>query len=347
MPRSFLAFALATLFPVPFLAAGAVFGGWAVWIALAYVTVFLAAIDEFIPALNRDGPAAETDEADTLSMVLVGAHFALLFTTVWSLSGAGVGLFSLEGVALFVAAGMFIGQVSNSNAHELIHRNARGMRALGRWVYISILFGHHASAHPAVHHTYVATPLDPNTARMNEPFYPYFARAWIGSYRAGLAVEHKRLAQHDLKPWNYNNPYIAYVGGAAAMLAVSAILAGWTGVGVHLLLAGYAQMQLMLSDYVQHYGLERKQDEDGSYEPVNDLHSWNAPHWLSGLWMLAAPRHSDHHANPAKPFPDLTIPNRGDAPMLPYSLPIMATLALFPTLWKKVMNPHAEAWRRL
>ncbi len=46
-----------------------------------------------------------------------------------------------------------------------------------------------------------------------------------------------------------------------------------------LALAAYAQMQLLLSDYVQHYGLRRKTSENGKPEPVGPQHSWNAPAW--------------------------------------------------------------------
>ena len=345
MPRSFLAFTLATLFPLPFLVAGTLFGGWAVWIALLYITLFVAGVDEFIPTLTRDGEAAEDEEADLLSLVLVGAHFLLLLLMVWSLSGNGTRLFSLDGLALFAATGLFMGQVSNSNAHELIHRGARGLRRAGKWVYISLLFGHHASAHPLVHHTHVGTLSDPNTSRMNESFYHFARRAWLGSFKAGLEAEENRLAQVGVGRWDTRNPYLLYIGGAGLMLLVSLIIAGWRGVLVHLLLAAFAQTQLMLSDYVQHYGLERAIREDGSFEPVDARHSWNAPHWLSSLWMLNAPRHSDHHAHPARHYTALEIPARGDAPMLPHSLPVMACIALWPKLWKKVMNPHAEAWR--
>lgn len=345
MPRSFLAFTLATLFPLPFLVAGAIFGGWAAWIALFYITLFVAGVDEFIPAMDRDGEAADDEDADLLSLVLVGVHFFLLFLMVWALSGHGTRLFSLDGLALFAATGLFLGQVSNSNAHELIHRGARGLRRAGKWVYISLLFGHHASAHPLVHHTHVATPKDPNSSRMNESFYSFLRRAWVGSFRAGLRAEEARLAQVGIGRWSMRNPYILYAGGAAAMLFASLLIAGWRGVAVHLLLAGFAQIQLMLSDYVQHYGLERRELESGALEPVNARHSWNAPHWLSSLWMLNAPRHSDHHAHPAKRYTALDVPERGAAPMLPHALPVMACIALYPKLWRKVMNPHAEAWR--
>ena len=347
MPRSFLAFALVTLLPLPLLAAGMVFGGWATWIALIYITLFVAGVDEFIPALDRDGPAAGSDEADSLVLILAGAHFVLLFGAIWSLSGNGPGLFSLNGLALFAATGLFFGQVSNSNAHELIHRSPRGLRALGRWIYISLLFGHHTSSHTGVHHSFVGTPLDPNTARMNEPFWRFFKRAWLGSFKAGLAVETVRLKKRDLPKWHRKNPYHIYIGGAALMLIISAMIGGYKGILIHMSIAGFAQTQLMLSDYTQHYGLERKTLEDGNYEPVGIQHSWNAPHWLSSLWMLNAPRHSDHHANPSKTYPDLQNPARGEAPMLPYSVPVMACIALYPKLWRRVMNPHAEAWREV
>jgi alkane 1-monooxygenase len=60
--------------------------------------------------------------------------------------------------------------------------------------------------------------------------------------------------------------------------------------------------------------------------------------------MLNAPRHSDHHINPARPFPVLTlIP--GQMPMLPHSLPVMAVLALVPPLWRRLMDKRALRWR--
>jgi alkane 1-monooxygenase len=347
MPRSFLAFAIATIFPLPFLAMGSLVGGWMIWLALIYITLFIAGVDEFVPSLDRDGSAASDEEADTLCLTLALAHFGLLFVCVWSLAGGSVRLFSVDGAALFVAAGLFMGQVSNSNAHELIHRKARGLRHVGRWIYISLIFGHHASAHPAVHHVYVATPLDPNTSRMNEGFYRFFGRAWLGGYRAGLLVEEDRLTRTDRTVWDIRNPYWIYIGGAAVMLMISAAIAGWRGVAVHLALAGFAQTQLMLSDYVQHYGLERKSLQEGGYEPVSSLHSWNSPHWLSSLWMLNAPRHGEHHAHPATSFPQLENVARGAAPTLPYGLPVMACIALIPPLWRRVMNPHTKAWREL
>jgi len=72
-------------------------------------------------------------------------------------------------------------------------------------------------------------------------------------------------------------------------------------------------------------------------------HSWNAPHWFSSALMLNAPRHSDHHTHPARVYPALRLTE--DMPVLPRSLPAMATLALFPRLWRRVMDPRVADWQ--
>ncbi|MDX1780519.1 MAG: fatty acid desaturase, partial [Thalassovita sp.] len=105
--------------------------------------------------------------------------------------------------------------------------------------------------------------------------------------------------------------------------------------------AGYAQIQMLLSDYVQHYGLRRALRPDGKPAPVGPEHSWNTPHWYSSALMLNAPRHSDHHMHPARHYPALRL--APDMPVLPQSLPVMAVVALWPPRWRKVMEPRLEA----
>jgi len=59
--------------------------------------------------------------------------------------------------------------------------------------------------------------------------------------------------------------------------------------------------------------------------------------------LLNATRHSDHHAHPTRHYPALTIPDQ--APMLPRPLPLMASIALVPPLWRKIMDPRVDRWR--
>ncbi len=330
-------FGMATLAPVALIATAAIWGGFWVLAALAYLTVLTAGLDEAVTRVTPPTPDIEFPVANTLSVVLALSHFVLLALVINSLANSGFGLWSKAG--LFVSAGFFFGQVSNSNAHELIHRGQRSLHKLGKWVYISLLFGHHTSAHVLVHHRLVATRADPNTSRLGESYYRFLVRAWRGSFRQGLAQETER--HRRIKTPALQHPYVSYVGGALAFIWIAVLIGGWQGALFYIALASFSTSQLLLSDYVQHYGLLRS-DTDGILEPVGPRHSWNSPHWFSSAVMLNAPRHSDHHAHPATPYPSLDLPI--GAPMLPRSLPAMATLALFPRRWRKVMDPLAAEW---
>ena len=334
-------FTFVTLMAPALIAAGAVWGGvWAVC-GLLWMTVLTASLDRLITRTLATVEGDEFPAADRLSLTLAVAHGGLWILVIAALSGLS-GLVTWEKLVVFVAAGLFMGQVSNSNAHELIHRPGRWLRRAGRWVYISVLFGHHLSAHTLVHHVHVGTGKDPSTARQGESFYRFFPRAWRGGFREGLRAENERFPRSG-RPW-WRHPYLAYVVGAALALLVAALIGRSTGVFAALCLSGFAQTQLMLSDYVQHYGLSRRIMANGKPEPVGSRHSWNAPHFMSSALMLNAPRHSDHHANPSRAFPALRL--NDDMPMLPRSLPVMACLALYPRMWRRIMDPRAAKWQK-
>lgn len=336
---SLLPFWAATLLPVPMLAGAALWGGgWGV-AALGYLTVLSYALDALIAATGNADDGVEFPAADALSVTLALAHLALLPLGVAAVAGA-TGLTGAERVLAFFGFGLFFGQVSNSNAHELIHRGGRGLYRLGVAVFVSLLFGHHASAHRLVHHRHVATAADPNSARAGEGFYRFALRAWAGSFREGLRAENALRARGTRRGLH---PYAVYLGGALACLAGAALTFGLPGVLALAGLGAYAQVQLLLSDYVQHYGLARR-ITDGRAEPVGPAHSWDAPQPFSGWLMLHAPRHADHHLHPGRAYPALRL-DRGTTPMLPRSLPLMAALALVPPLWRRVMDRRLAKWQ--
>ena len=300
-------FAIASLIPAALLLLACLLGGGWAWGALIGITGFVMLADRLsgvhIPV--RDDAGADRF-ARRLGVGLVAVHFALLVLGVRAIASLA-DLTVLQALVLALALGMFMGQVSNSNAHELIHAPARWLRLLGGTVYVSLLFGHHASAHPKVHHVHVATRRDPNSARLGQGFYGFWPRAWIGSFSAGLRAETAARARRKTPPTPLSHPYVAYVGGAALALFLAFWLAGWPGVWTYLALVTYTQMQLILADYVQHYGLRRGQRPDGRTEPAGPQHSWNARQWYSTAMMLNAPRHSDHHMHPMRLFPSLRL----------------------------------------
>jgi len=337
-----LLFAIATITPFLLIFLGCFAGGVWGWLALAYITVLVFLLDRLIALqMGNADPEAEFPAANQLLKTLGALHFLLLGCVIWAVAG-GSGLSVGERASVALSAALVFGQISHPVAHELIHQPSRGMRRLGRWIYTSILFGHHASAHVRVHHVHVGSQKDPNSARWGEGFYRFLIRAWPGGFAEGLKAEN-RLRRHAPAAL-LNHPYTLYVAGAIATGLLALVLAGWPGLSTLIFLSLYGQIQVFLSDYVQHYGLRRASLADGTLEPVGPQHSWNAAHWYSAAMTLNAPRHSDHHMTPSRPYPALQL-RPGDMPTLPHSLPVMAVMALVPPLWRKVMDPLCNQWR--
>ena len=341
-PVPLAAFAVASLLPLPLLALGAMFGGAWLWAAFLYMALLTILLDQLIPMTSGQTEGAEFPAADILlASVGLGALTALPLA-VWAIAGDS-GLTLGERLLLFFATGFWLGQVGHPAAHELIHRPRREHFRLGAAFYTAILFGQHASAHRLIHHRYVASQDDPNTARLGESFYRFAPRAWKGSFLQGLRAEtelRSRGAKLGL------HPYVLYVAGSLAALILGALIAGLPGLLTWAALGFHAQSQILLSDYVQHYGLERARQPDGRLEPVGAAHSWNTAHWFTSAMMLNAPRHSDHHLHPSRPFPALRLPAATEAPRLPWPLPLACAKALAPRHWRRAIKPHLAAWRK-
>jgi alkane 1-monooxygenase len=339
-PLPLAAFALAALVPLPLLVAGVFEGGAWLWAAFLYLALGSMLMDEVLPESTARGDEAQDPAADLILVSVALGALAILPLATWALAGPGP-LDTGERVLLFFATGFWLGQVAHPAAHELIHRPRRELFRLGAAVYTAILFGQHASAHRLVHHRFVASPEDPNTARAGEGFYRFALRAWIGSFRTGLRAESDLRARGQ---WQGPHPYAGYIGGGLGALLLAGLIAGLPGVLAWAGLALHAQGQILLSDYVQHYGLLRARGPDGRLEPVQARHSWNAAHWFTSAMMLNAPRHSDHHVHPGRPFPALAAAPADEAPRLPWPLPVACALALVPKLWRRAIRPHLAQW---
>ncbi|WP_299967448.1 alkane 1-monooxygenase [uncultured Roseobacter sp.] len=328
---STLAFASASLAPALLLAVGAFAGGVWAYAGPAAMTALVMLMDGSRIACDPDPTARHW-----LPRLLGWGHFVLLGTGVWAI-GAGDHLDPGQKLALGIGLGLYVGQVSNACAHELIHRPDRPSRRLGAAIYCSLMNGQHVSAHLLVHHVHAGTARDPNSAPLGRGFWRFFATVLRDEFVAGWRVERARRADQPL----WQHPYVAYLAGSALTLICAGVLGGIIGIVTLLLLALHAHLQLMLSDYVQHYGLRRRVDAAGKPEPIGPQHSWNAPQRFSAAVMLNAPLHSDHHMNPGRSF-DTLRHDPGLMPTLPGSVPLMAALALAPPLWRHVMDPRVR-----
>ncbi|MBC7737119.1 MAG: alkane 1-monooxygenase [Candidatus Saccharibacteria bacterium] len=323
-------FAIAAASPLAVLLLSLWLGGLWPWLAFGYMVLSALTLDLLVPLAAGEDAATEFPAADAVLVVLGLAMLVSLPLLVATIAGPSDMALPTR-IAVFLTASYWFGLVGHPAAHELIHR-PRPLFWLGMACYTVLLFGHHTSSHRLIHHRHVASAHDPNTARRGEGFYRFILRAGLGSFRQGFCAEQALRRQ---KPGL--NPYVIYAAGAVACLALGYTLAGWAGVLVWLAFGLHGGMQILLSDYVQHYGLTRSNMPDGKPVPVGVAHSWNAPHMFSAAMMLNAPRHSDHHAHPTRPYPGLRLPP--NAPILPWPLPIAGIDALCPPLWRKRMGP--------
>lgn len=325
-------FATACLLPAVLIVVAAFVGGVWVWLALASITVLVVCMDRFGPQFATDGAFGIA-----LPVVVGSAHFVVLAATLWAV-GQNDDLGLGAKILLVAVTGLFAGQVSNACAHELIHRRDAFGRRLGTAVYCSMLNGHHVSAHLLVHHVHACTDKDPNSAPLGQGFYRYLVKTSVAEFRAGLAAETARYG----KSTSSGHPYLVYALGAGVSLLAAWFLGGVWAVVALLAISLHAQSQLLLSDYVQHYGLRRETDAMGKPEPMGPQHSWNAPQSYSSALMMNAPRHSDHHMNPARDFTQLRLDDR--MPVLPRSFPVMGAVALIPPLWRRMMDRRVAKW---
>lgn len=139
------------------------------------------------------------------------------------------------------------------------------------------------------------------------------------------------------------------LAGAAASCLWAGAIARLSGRGLGRVLAAFAAQScvavalLEAINYIEHYGLVRRRLASGEYEPVDPTHSWNSPHRVSNTLLVKLQRHSDHHAFATRPYELLR--NYRESPQLPSGYPGMLLLALFPPLWRWVMDPYADAYR--
>ena len=250
------------------------------------------------------------------------------------------GLTMLEYIGRISAMGIMCGAIGINVGHELGHRNNRFDEFLGEILLLTSLNTHFLPYHNAGHHLNVATPKDAATARKNEILYLFWIRSHITSYFQAWEAENNRLKSTNRSWFHYQNRMIIYsicnlllVGGIYYFFGTFVMLA-------FLAAATFGILQLETVNYIEHYGLLRKQNEHGRYERVKRTHSWNSDHVVGQAMLFNLSRHSDHHYNGAKHYQLLkTLP---ESPQMPTGYPGMMLLSLIPPLWFSVMHKKLQ-----
>jgi alkane 1-monooxygenase len=243
-------------------------------------------------------------------------------------------------IVLAYVAGVNAG-MGLTTGHELGHKYNTTEQWLARLILAVPAYGHFTVEHGRGHHRWVSTPEDHASARMGESIYRFALRELPGGIRRAWQLESQRLAALGFGAWSPRNTMlqsyaITVVLQLGLIVAFGPVLIVF--LAVHNLVAWW---QLTSANYVEHYGLLRSKLPGGQYEAPQPHHSWNTNHLVTNLALFHLQRHSDHHANPSRRYQSLR--HFADVPQLPSGYFGMFTLAYFPTLWFRVMDPRLLA----
>ena len=270
--------------------------------------------------------------------VLLYCNIPIVYTAVWMLGNltSTASLSSTETIGLILSTGVLLGANGINVGHELGHRGNPVQRMLGKALLVPSLYMHFHIEHNRGHHLHVATRYDPSTARYGEALYAFWPRTLFMTYINAWKIEASRIRgrrETGIKAINGMLTYTAIELGYCVSLIV---LFGLPSALILLTAGCVGALLLETINYIEHYGLTRKQLESGKFERVTDRHSWNSNHHIGRIVLYELTRHSDHHAIAGKPYQRLD--HRDAAPQLPFGYPTSMLLAMCPPLWFRIMN---------
>lgn len=340
----------AVLFLAPVTTVGTVvlgmsLGGWWSFLTVGWLFVGLAVIDQAV-GLDLSDPPAQTARDRTFFRLAVWAwvpvQFSLLAWSFWVVDTWTLSL--VEWAGLIGAVGSITGAGGITVAHELMHRKSRFERALAELLMATCSYTHFCIEHVHGHHRRVGTRDDPATARLGETFYSFWVRSVFGGVASAWHLEAARLKRRGKAVFGPSNRMLRYAAELVLIYAVLWALFGWKGVGFFAAQGIFGFTLLEIINYLEHYGLTRREVAPGRFEPVKPHHSWNTSRRITNMYLINLGRHSDHHHQPGRRYQDLR--HIADAPQLPMGYPAMVGLALVPLLWHWLMDPRVEEWRR-
>lgn len=320
-----------------------IFGGMLVYTPLIVFFILIPLLEHLLPQDNSN----LTDNAkvnaskdrfyDWLLYSLVPVQIGFLY---WYLTLLSFEQSTTELVGRTISMGVMCGVVGINVGHELGHRLNRVEQLLGEILLTTSLENHFLPYHNRGHHHNVATPEDPATARKNEPLYFFWIRSHFGSYFQAWQIELQRMKIMGKFALSLSNRMFVYTIVNLLLCSLIFGLFQLKGLIFFLIVALIGILLLETVNYIEHYGLLRQKRENGTYERVRRIHSWNSNHVLGRVILFELSRHSDHHYKPDRPYQ--LLETHDESPIMPTGYPGMMLLAMVPPLFFKVMNVRIE-----
>ncbi|MEY2719391.1 MAG: hypothetical protein RLZZ273_757 [Bacteroidota bacterium] len=271
--------------------------------------------------------------------VNVAVQTALLMRAcfVWS-SGTQA---SYELAFQVLGVGIVTGGLGITIAHELGHRSIWWEKLLGYVLLTQVWYTHFVAEHTAGHHKNVGLKQDPATARLGESAYAFVVRSAVQSWLHVWQMEAARLRSKGRAPYGYGNRMWMWSLASPMLTAMIGMAGGWHVALLFTLQAIIAFVLLELVNYVEHYGLERKELRPGIVEKFAPQHAWESRFIVSNFVLFKLQRHADHHLLPQRRYQSLRVHDA--SPQLPHGYPAMLLMSLVPPLWRSVIHRRMSA----
>ncbi len=251
-----------------------------------------------------------------LPMQLFFFHFILSHAFMNSISH-----WELLGISL--SLGTISGAIGITLAHEFIHRRSSFERGVGISLLLMVNYAHFRIEHVYGHHKHVGTPRDPASARRGENLYQFWVRSIVGSWISAWSIEAKRVKNKSLI---YNRVFL-YLIAQIFICAFVYRFYGMSSLVIFVIQSLVAIITLETVNFVEHYGLQRKEISPGKYEPVSVLHSWDSRQKMTNWFLFNLGKHAHHHFSPNVPYEELV--NKKNHRELKYGYSTHVVLAFF------------------
>jgi alkane 1-monooxygenase len=326
-------------FAMPLIALlGLFLGNYWTYLGFGFAFVFMPLVESFSKGSDENIEEGEENgkTKEIFFDILLYLNLPLLYYIVFVYFQAIPSYNLIELLGATLSAGLMLGAIGINVAHELGHRATIFDQRVAKLLLLPSLYMHFFIEHNKGHHKNVATDLDPASAKLGEPIYAFWFRSVWGCYMSAWRIEAERLAKQKISFWSIENEMLqfhfvqlSYIVGVAYFFGINYIFALFAIAIVGVLL-------LESVNYIEHYGLRRKQLSNGHYEQVLPSHSWSCNHELGRIVLYELTRHADHHYKSTRKYQILK--HHEESPQLPYGYPSCILISLIPPIWFSMMK---------
>jgi alkane 1-monooxygenase len=323
---------------------GLLWHGWWSWSFLIVIFGIFPILEFILPASTENLEKREEQQREKAGWLYSGLlysaipiQYCLLYFYFKTIPHLGL----WEYLGLTLGVGTACGAYGINVAHELGHRSSKLARLGSLSLLLTSLYMHFYIEHNKGHHSKVATLDDPATARENESLYAFWWRSVTLGFLSAWRLEKASLIRKKINIFSPKNLMIQLIFIEISFILLILFTFGIQEMLSFLLVAMIGFLLLETVNYIEHYGLLRQQTNTAhGFEAVKPMHSWNSNHMLGRAMLFDLTRHSDHHANPRRPYQILR--HFDESPQLPTGYLGMILLAFFPSHFQQVMKKQLE-----